>query len=251
MTDTALLSIIPTIAAYMKTAVGAANNAAWYVCLEAHDHIKQHPAYRQKVKQAYRAAIAQLHRYENRLLHAEVNRLFHVDDLPAEQRARFGDITDRDYYDMWASSGVGPYEQTRPIITSLWNKYRLSLINHNVRHADLLAWPMTAMCTLKLALKFYRSAVDGAHREWGLPLSILETVFGQLSLEAVCKEWEKALNLTDPQFMDYDLDEVEERNIQLGLRQLEEVWSSPDVIIGGVYASVKDWKENFASKAEH
>lgn len=246
-----ILKLIPTIAAYIKTAVGAPNNAAWLVCLDAHDKIKQHPAYKHEVKNAYKAAFDEFKAYERRLLHAEKNRLFRLSDLSKERRAMFGDISDRDYYDMWAGAGFSAYDQTHDIITSLWNKYRLSLIQHGVGNADLLAWPMAALCCLELAVKFYRAGIEGAEIEWKLPQRILTTIFGQLSLQPVAVAWRRALTMTNPAVMDYDLEEIEERNITLGIQQLEERWSSSDVIIGSTYLSVKEWRENFASKAKH
>lgn len=239
------------VSSYIKTATGAANNAAWLICLEAHDYIKQHPNYHHAVKGAYKKAFAAFHRYENTLLHSSVNRMFHVDDMPADVRAKYGDITDREFYDMWCSCGAAAYEQSRPLITSLWNKYRVSLIKHDIPHADLLAWVMTANCGLNLAVRFYQSAITGAVKEWHFPRALTERVFCQFSLEPVLKEWKNALLLTNPKGVQTELDEVEERNIIFGIQQLEEAWSSPDVMFGSIYATVKDYKENFANKHTH
>lgn len=246
-----VLEAIPVIAEFMKTSVGVINNASWLICLDAHDAIQQHPAYRERCKRAYKDAIDRFHRYERTLVHAQVNRLFHVDDLPEDKRKQYGDITDRDYYEMWASSGSMAYMKTKPLITSLWNKYRVSLISHKVPHADLMAWPMAAMCTLKLAVKAYNSGVQGVCNTWKLPKRVVDGVFGQLSLEQVAKSWANALMLTSPEVMDYDLDEIEERNIMLGIHQLEMEWTSPDILLGSIYKAVKDYGENFSDKAAH
>lgn len=247
-----VLEMIPTVSAFMKTSVGVANNAAWLVCLDAFDAIQQHPNYRNRVKKAYKDAIERFHRYERTLIHAQVNRLFHVDDLAEDTRKQFGEnITDRDYYDMWCASGAMAYMKTRPLITSLWNKYRLSLINHKVPHADLLAWPMTAFCVLKIADRYYKAACHSVVREWHVPQRIIDVVFRQLSIHDVTKSWQTALLLTNPEVMEYELDEIEERNIMHGIQQLEHEWAKPEIMIGSIYQAVKDYAENFSDKKTH
>jgi hypothetical protein len=45
--------------------------------------------------------------------------MFHLDDLEPSVRRKYGDITDREYYDFWASTGSQAYQQSKPLITSL------------------------------------------------------------------------------------------------------------------------------------
>ena len=83
----------------------------------------------------------------------------------------------------------GPaYQKTRPMITSLWNKYRLSLVNNNVQDAEHVAWVMTAQAAIDGGT-MYESADARVHD--GLqaappPGSI--QVFGQFSLKSL-KAW--------------------------------------------------------------
>ena len=38
--------------------------------------------------------------------------MFHLDDLEPSVRRKYGDITDREYYDFWASTGSQAYQQS-------------------------------------------------------------------------------------------------------------------------------------------
>ena len=96
-------------AAVVKLICGVANNAAWMVVLDAHDHAKRCRGYRHGVKHQFKAAIQALKDYERRLLYAEENRMFHLADMSEKVRKKYGDISDREYYDFWASMGGAAY----------------------------------------------------------------------------------------------------------------------------------------------
>lgn len=52
----------------MKMMTGIGNNSAWSACLDALDHIRKHPRFRQQTKQAYKAVLAEFQAYERNLL---------------------------------------------------------------------------------------------------------------------------------------------------------------------------------------
>lgn len=252
-----LYAAVSTAASLVKLVCGVANNAAWLVCLEAHDRMKGHYRYNamviggHTVGWAYLRALKMYQQYERRLLYATENRMFCVADMSPEVRKRYWDgLTDQQYYEFWTGLGADAYKRTRPMITSLQNKYRLSLLNHGIKDADILAWAMVAQACLELAVKMYESAITNTAKEHGVRKDIMERIFGQFSLKEIARVWGRALGDTEPATGGYELEHTEERNIEVGLEQLEEAWSNPTTLYKATIESVDDYAEIFASRME-
>lgn len=237
-------------AAQVKLACGVGNNAAWAACLEAHDHIKRHRNYRHHVKRAYKVALEEFHEYERRLIHAQENRMFHVADMSPKTRKIYGAITDRDYYDFWAGTGATAYRDARPLVTSLVNKYRLSLLKHNVDQADLLAWPMAAMACLELARQIYEVTLQVVSDDYKFSRVLLDAIFGQFSLQRVNTCWQAALTMTDPTATAYPLGPLEERNIALGIEQLQDAWVDTSEHLSTTAKTMLEYDDVFRTKGE-
>ena len=250
MTREELQAKLQMAAAQVKLATGIGNNAAWAACLEAHDHIKQHCAYRHLVKRAYKAALDEFHDYERRLIHAQQNRMFHMADMSEKTRKIYGNITDREYYDFWAATGDNAYHDSRPLVTSLVNKYRLSLVKHDVRQSDLLAWPMAALACLELARQIYKVTLQVVIDTYNLPRPIVDEVFKQFSLHRVTACWKTALMMTDPKATEYPLDTLEERNIALGIEQLQDAWVDTSKHLTATAKTMINYEEVFRTKGE-
>lgn len=237
-------------AGVVKLICGVANNAAWMVVLDGYDKARRCQRYRHEVKRAFKMAIEAWHDYERNLIYARENRMFHLADMSEQSRKTYGDITDREYYDFWASVGGPAYQKTHPLITSLWNKHRLSLLNHGVDDAANVAWVLTAQATLELAEQLYEKAIIECKRGYQLPERLLRNVFSQFSLKHVSEAWRKALMLLAPDSQ-YELSSLERRNIELGLTQLCEAWLDPSLLYNSTMQSVEDYKEIFRTKGEH
>ena len=253
MTNEQLQHAMSSAAAVVKLVCGVANNAAWLVALEAHDHARQHYRYSQSVKggtvkSLFKKAFIEFKEYERGLKHATVNRMFRLEDMKAETRRKYGDITDFEYYEFWKGIGAPAYTKTRPYITSLWNKYRVSLLSHNVKDAEHTAWVMTAQAAIDLAGTMYESAIRECIDGYKIPRKFLDTVFRQFSLKRVSTAWRKAMLALTPEIEYIDLDGVEEKNIELGLRQLMEAWMQPDLLYSSTSDTVEDFDDIFASK---
>lgn len=234
----------------VKLVCGVGNNATALIMLEAHDYIKQHPNYRQRVKMLYRLAIQRQRDMEKVLLHTSTNRFFHLGDMSPETRKIYGNISDAEYFEFWQGTGARAYTETRPMLTSLWNKYRLSLIHHDILHADSLAWSMTAMAAMELACKMYDSVVRTVANDNDLPHQALNNVFQFFNLRPVADIWRTALDATEPKACGYELDEMEDRNIQMGIEQLEEAWNNTDTIFDMAAGATEDFAEMFRTKGE-
>lgn len=234
-------------AGVVKLICGVANNAAWLVVLDGYDQARRCQRYRHEVKRAFKMAIEAWHDYERRLIHAKECRMFNLADMDEKTRKTYGDITDRQYYEFWASVGGPAYQKTRPLITSLWNKHRLSLLNHHVKDADKVAWVITAMAALELAEQLYEKAIHECIDGYGLPERMVRGVFGQFSLKTVSERWRKALMLLAPE-TEFELEPTEKRNIEMGLTQLCEAWLDPTLLYNSTMESVEDYDEIFRTR---
>lgn len=242
-------------AGVVKLVCGLGNNAAWMVCLEAHDVLRKHSRYGQYVAGGhtvgyyYRKVLKMYRNYERMLLCSGTNRFFHVADMSVETRKKYGEITDRQYYEFWTGIGGAAYARSRPMVTSLQNKYRLSLIQHGIEMPDMVAWAMVAQSCLELAVAMYEKALDTVVAEMSIPRNILEYVFGGFSMKEIAKVWRQALDATEPK-ANYKLEEIEERNIEMGIVQLEEAWAGTEGMYGATMESVKDFDEVFRTRGE-
>lgn len=250
MSMEAFANSVSYAAAYVKTIVGIGNNAAWAATLEALDHLRQHPNFRHMVKREFNFSIVEFKAYEQRLINATNNRLFHVTDMAPEYRKRYGDISDREYYEYWAASGTTAYYREHQWVTSLWNKFRLSLIDHHVPNEDIVAWGMTADACLKTALSIYENSLLVAERENGVPMTVLRTIFGSLSIASVERRWDRAMMMLEPLTAGYELTPTEQKNIQNGVDQLSDAWSSCATLRQSLAETTEAYEEVFRTKGE-
>ena len=236
--------------AFIKTSVGIGNNAAWACCQEALDHLRQHPNFRHRVKHGFMSAMEAFKAYERGLIYATENRLFHLDDLLPEYRKKYGDITDREYYEFWCGTGVDAYHKKHVWVMNLWNKFRLSLIAHKVNNAEIVAWGMTADATLKLATCIYENSIVTCVEDYNVPRQLLEAIFGGLKIVDIEKRWDNALALIEPFTATYDLTEQEQKNIQHGLDQLQEEWTSIATLKDSLLDAIDAYDDVFRTKGE-
>lgn len=237
-------------AAVVKLICGVGNNAAWLVALDGYDHARRCQRYGNGlVKHEFRQVIKMFHEYEIRLIHATENRMFHLADMTPNIRKKFGDISDREYYEFWAGMGSVAYRNTRPLLTSLANKYRLSLQAHGAKDAEDVAWVMTAAACLELSVSLYHKAIEECITSYKLPPTIVRKVFRQFSLEAITKKWRSALDELAPD-TDYELESTEQKNIEHGLLQLYEAWSNTTLLYESSQGIVEDYEEVFRTPGE-
>ena len=248
------MKAVSNAAAIFKLVCGVGNNAAWLAMMDGYDHAKRCKAFRRSLKGGhmvgwyFKKAVNDFKDYERQLLTTGENRMFHVADMTEDVRRKYGDISDAQYYEFWKGVGGVAYAKTRPHITSLWNKYRVSLIKHDVKDAEHVAWVMTAQAAIDLSLAMYESAMKECETGMNLHRQLLDGIFGQFSLKTVSKEWMRALMLLAPETDNYQLDSTEERNIDLGLQQLMEAWLDPELLYSSASGAVDDYEEIFATK---
>jgi len=109
---------------------------------------------------------------------------------------------------------------------------------------------MTAQACLELASHMYESALNACAKDFELPMSLMRDIFKFFSLRKVADIWKNALNMTAPDTQNYELDEVEDKNIAQGIMQLEMQWSDPKMIYGSAFTATEDFEEIFRTKGE-
>lgn len=249
-----IVKAVSNAAAIFKLVCGVGNNAAWLAMMDGYDHAKRCKAFRRSLKGGhmvgwyFKKAVNDFKDYERQLLTTEKNRMFHVADMTEDVRRKYGDISDAQYYEFWKGVGGVAYAKTKPMITSLWNKYRVSLVKHDVKDAEHVAWVMTAQAAIDLSLAMYESSMKECQTGMNLHRQLLDGIFGQFSLKTVSKDWMRALMLLAPETDNYQLDSTEERNIDLGLQQLMEAWLDPELLYSSASGAVDDYEEIFATK---
>ena len=249
-----IVKAVSNAAAIFKLVCGVGNNAAWLVMMDGYDQAKRCKAFRRSLRGGhmvgwyFKKAVNDFKDYERQLLTTGKNRMFHVADMTEDVRRKYGDISDAEYYEFWKGVGGVAYAKTQPHITSLWNKYRVSLIKHDVKDAEHVAWVMTAQAAIDLSLAMYESAMKECETGMNLHRQLLDGIFGQFSLKTVSKDWMRAMMLLAPETNDFQLDSTEERNIEFGLEQLMEAWLDPNLLYSSASGAVDDYEEIFATK---
>ncbi len=241
---------MPMAAGQVKVAAGVANNAAWMVVLEAHDHIRNHPNYRHQVKRQFQQVLEQFHAYERGLIYADKNRMFRVADMGDKTRKIYGNITDREYYDFWTATGANVYTDTRLLVTSLQNKFRLVYEKHKFEHPNTLAWAYVGGACLTLAVQILKLTIDAVHDEYKIPSRACNEVFGQFLIDRIAKAWNEATRLLEPRAFGLELEDLEQKNINLGLQQIFDAWGDTSMHLEVTASTIADYDEVFRTKGE-
>ena len=205
MTYEEIVKAVGNAAAIFKLVCGVGNNSAWVVMMEGYDHARRCKAFRKSLKGGhnvgwyFKRAVNDFNTYERNLLTTQTNRMFHVADMSDNVRRKYGNISDAEYYEFWKGVGGVAYAKTKPLITSLVNKYRVSLVQHDVKDAEHVAWVMTAQAALDLSLALFESAAKECEVGLKLHRKVIDEVFSQFSLKTISKDWMRALMLLAPE----------------------------------------------------
>lgn len=234
----------------IKLTTGVCNNATYMLMLDAHDQAKKMPNYKGAVKHAYKLAFEAWAKYEATLKYATKYRMFSVDDMSETTRKKYGDITDAQYFDFWQGFGYTAYTKTRPLITSLQNKYRLSLVRHNRPYAYEISWVMTAQAALEMCSSIWKGGIDASVERYGLRRDIAEHIFAQFKVTDVAERWRRAMLLQAPYEPTEPLDDIETRNIEMGLIQLADAWSEGRLAVKSIHDTLDDYDEIFRTQGE-
>lgn len=243
---------LASAAGLMKELMGVANNAAWLIALDARDKLRVLPNWNQQVRGGHTVAqnfdrvFEAFHDYERGLIYDEHYRFFDLHDMPERVRRMYGNVSNREYYEFWASVGGSTYDRTKPFVTSLWNKYRISLIHGGIpdKDAETVAWGMCALACLNTAVLIYETSLDMVSNTFHLPRQPLASCFKMFSLKDVAKLWDDACRLAAPKAFALPLSETDGKNIDVGIRQILVAWTDGDGIYDDMEKAVKECGED-------
>lgn len=251
---------------FVKMMAGVANKTSLTIMHEALDRIadrrsdesymerawQPHPCYRHKVKKLFAKSVAEEAAYRRRLLYPATGEVsfFHLDDVPEEVRRVYGAITDQQYFEFWEGIAGPVYQKSEPLVRSLQHKFLKSFQHNGMEAASQVAWGMTALASLALAVKIWQHTVDAAREIVGYRITsaTLHRVYHCFSLERVAVAWEQALTAMEPGVAAFKMNDFDGRNIELGIRQMEELWTSADMPYDATLKAVEDYEEMFATQ---
>lgn len=243
---------------FIKMTCGVANNCAYGIMMDCLDQLRKHPGYSRRAKRLFEGksyGVTEIYRaYRNRLRwpgRSDVH-YFDLKFMPEEARRKYHITSDDQYFEFWEATGAFSYNKSRKWVTSLWNKFRLSMINHHVPNADIAAWGLVGASVLELAVETWRLATRAVREVVPeLPQSFYEMIYRPFSLQPVSVAWQKAFIALCPESGTYKLDSTEERNIAMGLLQLRDLWISPDMPYDAVIRAMEDYADEiFRTKGD-
>jgi len=242
--------ILSNTAGMVKIYCGAANNACYYAMTDAIDKLKEAKLYKQEVKKNFNLVLKKWKEYENRLIYANELRYFNLEDMPEATRKKYGDITNREYFEYWQASGGEAYYKARNEIGCLRHKYFLSMQAHGDKYAEPYSWVLVAMAMLEAAVATWESTIGGVMEPSGLPRNLLEDIFKCFKLDDIATAWRRAMIILTPGVNEYNLSAEEERNIEFGISGLFTKFSEMDFILSTNQSAAESYEEVFRTKGE-
>lgn len=241
---------LPISAGMIKLVCGMANSLAYLVMGNARDKMRGWNRYKFKTKQEFEKAFEMYRAYERRLLcpaEGQV-RFFHVPDVTNEYKGKLReDLTDAEYFEFWTSISGPLYDKVWPFVTCLAHKFYRTLQKREVAGAEHLQWALAAMSILELASGIYRNILKVHERDFKIPLFVLEDVMSPFNMNNITVQYERAI-ATVFNFQ-YELEDIEKRNIEMTLRQLENIVTDQDLLLKSVQGTIEAFgTEIFKSK---
>lgn len=236
------------IAAFVKQSAGVWNNVAQAEMFESYHAVRATPLFKHQVKKAFNDAMNAYAAYEKRLLNPTWLRFFCVKDMPPEVRKKYGDISDRDYYEFWQNLGWSVREQHKSFITALENKFFLALDNHNVKYARVCASCLVSERLLMIATQNHKGLITDSLRALGYRSDLVERMCQDFYMKDILDKWSKACSMILPK--NGVLTEIELRNINNGIDDLQKILGSTDNMFDGLKKSIADYEDVFRTKGE-
>ena len=241
---------LPISAGMVKLVCGMSNSLAFLVMGNARDKMRSWKKYKFKTKKEFERCFELYRQYEQHLLCPPEGaiRFFHVADVTGEFKDKLrDDLTDAEYLEFWTSISGPLYEKVWPFVTCLAHKFYRTLKMREVKDAEFLQWPLAAMAILELASGIYRNILKVHERDFKIPLFVLEEVFEPFNIANITKQWERAIATVFN--FHYELKPIEQRNIELTLRQLEKIVTEQDLLLKSVQGTIESFgTEIFKSK---
>lgn len=243
-----LLTAFNATTSYLKIVFGTINNGIFLGMGDAIDSVRKSIPYRHIFRHHARAVWQKWNNYERNLLHGDV-KYFSVQHMTEECRSFYGEnLTDRDYFEYWQGTTSTSYEQVRPFVGALANKYRLLLEANNIDNAKALGNIMAMQSLLMLAGDIFEHCVEQLHLNYGIRKEDCRGALAPFSLRHVLMAWTTMMNALIPQLKDVHPTPLEQKNIDDSKRQIFDKIDSNDFYFGGPTKAIEQFDEMFRTK---
>lgn len=236
----------------VKFIMGITHAMVYYTMLDAMDAIKQYDGQDKRyVLYYFKAAKKAMDNHLSSLLHAQENRFFAVRDMSDEMRSKYKKgLTDREYFEYWLDTGASAYKGMATQIKVMRNKYLLALKERDINNADIVAWAVLMQFLLGEADKVYQESILGTFaKNIGLPVKIMETIYGSFRMKSAQMTWQRALLTLCPEMRTLYDGIRTERNVVLGVNDFEEALGKQLVTTDAVMEATIDNEDLWADKA--
>lgn len=249
MRDEILVQIV-TASGIIKFVCGVGNNTALLTLYDAVDAVKREPGcYRHEIKRRMKMVLNEVKNYEHRLIYDETNRFFRVSDMSEETRRQYAEsMTDKDYYELWCNLNSKIYVDVKPFLDSLKHKYFKLLQKYGCKYSKAASYLCVSLTMMKIADSMYESALSSVTHESYLTSSVARELFGKFSMKRVSSELNEVLSRLLPEEMKTKLPAEDQRNLDLGLSQVEERMMNIDNLFDSMKYAVEDFPELFRTK---
>lgn len=227
----------------MRLSMGVVNNTVYYMLLDALGAVKQHPAYKHKVKQAFKNVEKEYAQYENTLRLGIDGDFFNINEAV---KGMFKDGTTRaDFFDWWQGLGGAGYTKIKVQANVIRNKLTLSMQRRGFSNPELLSFLVLARFGFDYALNFYDTMLsvllDAAPE---INRKLLNQGYEVFSLQKVAQAYSKAVQLL-PESTTLPLEESEQRNLEFSIEEFAVKMGNISWISECLIQSGKDFKELF------
>lgn len=249
-----LNQIVCTASGEMKMIFGCVNNMVLLHMAEVIYMVRTSPRYNQEVRHEFLRVIKDIKDYNRNLLYGS-REWFSVKKMPENTRRIYGDITDSEYYDYWASLGGPTLTRCKDEINVLQNKFKLSMESHNISDVKLMSNLMVVQSLLNAAEAVYGTTINSFIqtysdylKKYHIDRMMVNTIWRDFSLSRIAKSWERAMLTLSIKGEKWQITEDEERNITLTIDQLCEKLNDAATYYQATMQTTEDFAEVFKSK---
>lgn len=239
-----------------RTYCGTINSAVWMVCLEAYEQVRRTPMFHKRLKDGntpkwhFKRVFKEFNAYERTLIYGEAfDGFYDLAKMPPEYRKCFGNISNREYYELWFAVGTNVYEKTYPFVSCLVNKFKLSFLSKYKDNATVAAWLWATIVCFRISHTIFQLITKTLAQKSGIAESRMNKMFSSFSLSRISQAWADAGGAFMPNFS-CNLNEISSSNVVYGVEDLITKWSSKDTIFASIHKAFNDYDEVWRTPGE-
>lgn len=232
----------------VKLAMGLSINASRYMMLNALDSVKKHPKYKHEIKRAFALADKAYKDFERVLRHGNLQTpVFFSTKFYKPQYFKDG-MTSDEYFEIWQALGGAAYDDSKNEFGVLKHKYELALEHNGSACPGIGGEILLVSCLLRITQNIFDVMMKEICK--GIPelgKDVIEGyVFRPFNIKQVAEAWHKAVIMLYGDF--FKCSDFDERNIKMGIQQIEEKWCSEKWIEKMQEKTLRDYEDYIGGK---